>query len=233
MAASGTYAFWTNTEIVDIVLEAYERIGMLGGQVSGNQMESAIRSLGYLFADYSNRPINLWVVSTLQTQALTVGQQSFQLQPYDLFITQAATRSTASGVNNDLVISPISRAEYLALPNKAQQSTRPTQYYLERTITPTVFLWPTPDTANFSVVFYTQRMQQDPGAMTNTVDAPQRWADAIAAGLAARLAVKFAPEKVPMLQTLADKAFGAATAEDTENVPMRIMPDTLGRRYAS
>ena len=230
MALSGTWTYWTNTEALDTIIEAYERIGMDGSQLSGNQIDSANRSLMALFSEFANKPVNLWTVSSLQTQALTAGLQSFNLQIYDLFILQAATRTTSGGVNEDLIISPISRAEYMALPNKAQQSTRPTQYYLQRSITPTVYVWPTADSANVSIIYYAARMQQDVGAFTNTLDAPQRWADAIIAGLAARLAIKFAPDRYDKLQLLADRAYAAAATEDTENVPLRLVPDMQGRR---
>lgn len=166
------------------------------------------------------------------TLALTAGQSSFPMTPQQLFILQAATRTTdSSGVNTDLVISPISRAEYLALPNKLQQGSRPVQFYLERTINPTCYLWPTPQDNTITFIYYSANMVADPGAFTNTPNIPQRWMDALASGIAYRLAVKFAPERALSLKSLYDSAYAAAATEDTENVPMRIVPDMLGRRF--
>lgn len=230
MTLSGATDFWFTTQAVDIIIEAYERIGMFGGQISGNQMDSAVRSLQYLFTDYSNKGINLWKVELQSTVPLSANQSTITLSQDVIEVLQVYTRTTSNGVNNDLILTPISRAEYAALPNKAQTSTRPTQYYFERTITPTLYLWQLPQDNTVSLYYYVMRMQDDIGALSNTVDAPQRWADAIAAGLAAKLAVKFAPDRMDVLQALADKAFAAATIEDTENVPMRIAPDTIGRR---
>jgi hypothetical protein len=168
----------------------------------------------------------------LNIQPLTTGLQSFAMTSQQLFILQAATRTTdSSGVNTDLVISPISRAEYLALPNKAQQGSRPVQFYLERTIVPNCYVWPTCQDNTVSIVYYSANMVQDPGAYTNTMNIPQRWMDALASACAYRLAVKFAPERAIALKTLSDEAYGAAATEDTENVPMRIVPDTMGRRF--
>ena len=78
---------------------------------------------------------------------------------------------------------------------------------------------------------YMMLMQDDPGRPTDTLDAPQRWFDAMASGLASRLAIKWAPDRVEKLEQLADRAFMFASAEDTEKVPTRIVPDTLGRRF--
>lgn len=231
MTLSGTTTFWTNSEAIDVCIEAYERIGMFGGQISGNQMESAIRSLQYLFTDYSNKGINLWKVSLLNT-ALATAQSTITLNSNVIEVLQVYTRTTSGSVNNDLILTPISRAEYAALPNKLQQSNRPTQFYFERTTTPTLYLWQVPQDTTITLFYYVMTIQDDIGALSNTIDAPQRWADAIAAGLAAKLAVKFAPERLDTLQRLADAAFMAATAEDTEDVPMRIAPDMMGRRFA-
>lgn len=229
MTLSGTNNFWSTTEAIDTYLEAFERCGVLGGQLSGNQIESATRSTMALFSDWSNRGINLWKV-VLTLYPLTTAQSTVTLPVSTIDVLQVYNRTTSGSVNNDLILTPISRAEYAALPNKLQQSNRPTQFYFERTITPVMYLWQIPQDATCTLGVYTMVMQQDVGALTNTLDAPQRWAEAIFSGLAAKLAVKFAPERVDMLKAEAKDAFDAATAEDTEDVPMRITPDTLGRR---
>lgn len=231
MTSSGTYTFWGTTQAIDIYIEAYERIGMVGSQLSGNQIESATRSIQYLFQDFANKGINLWKVELLST-ALAANQSTITLPIQTVDILQVYSRVTTGGVNNDIVLSPISRAEYAAIPNKLQTSTRPTQFYFERTITPTLYLWQLPQDTTVTLFYYVMNTQQDVGSLTNTLDAPQRWADAITAGLAAKLAVKFAPDKLAILQPMADKAFEAATVEDTEDVPMRVVPDIRGRRWA-
>jgi len=139
-------------------------------------------------------------------------------------------RQTSGGVTTDIMLSEISRAEYAAIPNKQQTGT-PQQYYFERTITPTLFIWPTPVDTSYTLYMYCMLMQDDPGSPTNTLDAPQRWFDAIASGLAARLAEKWAPDRMATLQASANRAFDFASAEDTEKVPTRIVPDMRGRRF--
>lgn len=234
MATSGTYEFGTTTAFDDYINEAFERCGIDPSRISGWQIQSARNSIGYIWQTWNNLPVNLWKVTPVAslTQALTAGQQSFTLQTYDLFVTEMATRQTSGSVNNDLMMTPISRAEYMALPNKALQSSRPTQFYLERTSTPTVYIYPTAQDTSVTLIYNVMRSVQDVGAFTNTADMVQRFADALVSELSARLAVKFAPAKFEMLRALADQAYSIAATEDTENVSMRIVPSAGGRRFA-
>jgi hypothetical protein len=226
MTLSGTYAFGTSEQI-DIITEGFERIGRNPASLASQDIDSARRSLNYLFADWSNQGLNLWEVE-LVSLPLVALQEQYTLDVQTIYIVQAATRTTSGGINTDLVIQPISRAEYLALPNKAQDSARPTQFYFERTTTPSLYVWPVPQSNDVTLLYYRMKIQQDAGAFTNSLDAPNRWMEAIASGLASKLAVKFAPDRVAMLQGMADKAYAIAAAEDRERVPLRISIDMRG-----
>jgi hypothetical protein len=222
MTVSGTYDFGA-TEQVDVITEAFERIGRNPASLTSNDIDSARRSLNFMFAEWANNGPNLWAVD-LMTLPLLTGQQSYTLDRSTIYITQAATRTTQNGVNNDLMVNPISRAEYLALPNKAQTAGRPTQFYLERTNPPTLKVWPVPQDGTVTLLYYRMRTQQDAGDFTNSLDAPGRLLEAIAAGLAAKLAVKFAPDRAAMLTDMAVNAYRTAITEDRERVTMRFLP---------
>jgi len=56
------------------------------------------------------------------------------------------------------------------------------------------------------------------------VDLPRLWIPALRSALAAELAEKFAPERMPMLAAKAAAAFAAASGENRERVPLRIAP---------
>ena len=68
------------------------------------------------------------------------------------------------------------------------------------------------------------RLPQDVGALGNTIDAPVLWAEALAAGLAAKLAVKFAPERADMLEARAASTYSSAARENRERVPLTLRP---------
>lgn len=230
MATSGLFTFGLNTELQSVIDEAFERLGKEASELSANDVQSAIRSMSYLFAEFANRGINLWEVA-LQSTALTQGQSTITLSAENVDVLQVYKRQTSGGVNTDTILSPISRAEYAAIPNKLQQG-NPSQYWFERTITPTLYVYQTPSDSSYTLFYYLMNMTQDPGAPTDTLFAPQRWFDAIAAGTAARLAVKWAPDRKQDLMADFDRAFEFAAAEDAENVPLRIVPDNLGRRWS-
>ena len=226
MTTSGTYTFG-DTEQIDIITEAYERVGRLPSTLASNDIDSARRSINYMFSDWANNGPNLWAVD-LQSITLTPGTLYYDLQPRTVSILQVYTRTTSGGINTDLMMSPISRAEYDALPNKAQEGDRPFQYYFERTITPRLYIWQVPQAAGVTLFYHRMKIQEDAGDFTNSMDAPNRWMEAIAAGLAAKLAVKFAPDRLSFLQGLADGSYDRAAAEDREKVPLRITIDMQG-----
>lgn len=223
MTTSGTYTFG-DSEQVDILTEAFERIGRNPASISSNDMDSARRSLNYLFSDWANNGPNLWAVD-LQYIDLLPGVTQYTLDVETVNLLQVYTRVTTGGQNNDIMMQAISRAEYAAIPNKSQTSTRPFQYYFQRTITPSLFIWQAPEAAGVRLYYYRMKIQQDAGSFTDSMDAPNRWMEAIASGLAAKLAVKFAPDRLQYLEGLAEGAYVRACAEDRERVPLRITID--------
>lgn len=226
MTTSGTYAFGTSEQI-DIIDEAYERIGRNPATITSQDQLSATRSLNYLFSDWANNGPNLWEVE-LVSLPLVAGQREYTLDPETVYILQVYTRTLSGGQTQDLMIQGISRAEYAAIPQKGQVGQRPTQFYFQRTITPSLFLWPVPQDDTVTLYYYRMKIQQDAGAPTDSLDIPNRWMEAIASGLAAKLAVKFAPDRLVVLQQMADAAYARAIAEDRERVPLRITIDTWG-----
>jgi len=226
MTTSGTYTF-VDSEQIDIVTEAFERCGRNPASLSSQDIDSARRSINYLFSDWANDGPNLWEVD-LVALPLVSGQREYVLDAETVYILQAYTRVTSGGVNNDIMIQPISRAEYAAIPNKSQSAPRPYQYYFQRTATPSLFLWQVPDNNNVTLYYYRMKIQQDAGAFTNALDANNRWMEAIAAGLAMKLATKFAPDRLPMLIPQYEAAYARAKAEDRERVPLRITIDPWG-----
>jgi hypothetical protein len=224
MTTSGQYTFG-DTEQIDIITEAYERVGRNPASLASNDIDSARRSINYMFSDWANNGPNLWAVD-LQSIVLTPGTLYYDLEPRTVSILQVYTRTMSGAQATDLMMSPISRAEYDAIPNKAQLGQRPFQYYFQRTITPRLYIWQAPQDAGVTIFYHRMKIQEDAGAFTDSMDAPNRWMEAIAAGLAAKLAVKFAPDRLSFLQGLADSSYDRAAAEDREKVPLRITIDT-------
>ena len=142
MATSGTKTF--SLSIADAIEEAFELAGI--ELRTGYDAETARRSLNIMFADWSNRGVNLWTIEQVTTN-LTAGTSSYTFNSFDIDILSAVIRKTDSGNDTDLQIERIGRSEYLNIPDKDAKG-RPTQYFVDRQISPVVNLWPTPDTAS-------------------------------------------------------------------------------------
>ena len=72
---SGTHVFDKNYAIDDVIMEAYERIGLVG--TAGNQIRSAKRSLNVLFSEWGNRGLHYWEVGTTNV-TLVEGQTEYK-----------------------------------------------------------------------------------------------------------------------------------------------------------
>lgn len=126
----------------------------------------------------------------------------------------------------DTIITRLSRAEYIATPNKSQTG-RPTSFYVDRQINPVLYIWQTPNT-QYNNLFYTYIEQiQDIGSLINTAQIPARFLEALCAALAYRLSIKehIDINLINMLGMLAEAEFKVASEEDAERVPLRIFGD--------
>ncbi len=340
MSTSGTYNF-SSLENNDILIDAFERIGVLPDQITAQMIQSATRSLNLLLSEWINRGPNLWtmkeeILNLLPNQATyampiatsaimeatirtsrrplggtafssaggiaqnafsnnpalactqtapngyisyyyganvsygvaMVGIQSFVTNTYSLVaeysydnttwfnsITMPTQVYTAGQIIwfvpiiptlapyyriretggatlniqelyfnttlNDIPITAISRSEWVSYPNKSQTG-RPTSFYFNRQINPTVTLWPVP-AGNYYTMYYTRTEEmQDAGSLINMPEIPQRFFEAMSAGLAWRLSTKYTPDKEELLKKQYDDAFNLAAREDIERVPLRI-----------
>jgi hypothetical protein len=122
------------------------------------------------------------------------------------------------------ILTAISRAEWISYPNKQVQAT-PSSFYIDRQESPLLTLWPTPDQSYQTIVYNATLQIMDVSQMNQNVNIPQRFMETSIAGLAARMALIFAPDKFELLDKLSSRAFDLAAREDVENVPMRIMPN--------
>lgn len=222
MATSGTYAF--NPSNADLVLEAYSRCGVRANVVDVTMLIEAARSANYIFAGWANRGVFLWTVD-LKSVTLTAGVATITL---DSDTTQVLTAYIETGSPAiGLQISPIDRDGYAVLPNKTTQG-RPTLYWVNRQNTPTLTLWPVPDSSLvYTLKYYRFRRLQDVAlTMAQQADLNYRYLEAFVSALAVHLAVKYAPERAALLEPLASRAFAEAFKEDQEDVTLTLMPNT-------
>tara|TARA_B100001093_G_scaffold361853_1_gene346604 strand:- start:1293 stop:1967 length:675 start_codon:yes stop_codon:yes gene_type:complete len=219
MATSGTKTFSLN--IADTIEEAFELAGL--ELRTGYDAETARRSLNIMFADWSNRGVNLWTIDQVSL-TLTAGTNQYTLNAHDVDIVSAVVRQTISGSTTDLQLNRIGRTEYLNIPDKTSTG-RPTQYFLDRATTPVLNIWPTPDTvATYTLITNRVTRIDDVTASNQDPDIPSRFMPCMVSGLAYYLAMKKNPEKAPMLKQQYEQDFKLAADEDRTKVSLHLVP---------
>lgn len=229
MTSSGTYGFSPGNG--EIVLAAFERIQVRLPEIRQEHMSSARRELNFLMAAFSNMTPNLWKVE-LDTIDLVENIPTYSI-PAKVVMILDSYRSINSGTSNqtNIYTTPISRTEYASYATP-QTPGPPTVFWFDRTISPTVTFYPTPDGGGPYVWNYYACVQiQDanlPGG--ETPDVPYLWLDALVAGLAHRLSRIYAPPLEQIRKMDAQEAWAMAAAQNTENTNMSIQP-AIGAYY--
>lgn len=219
MATSETTDF--NLSIDELVQEAFERCGM--EVTSGNQLKSARRSLNLMFLDWANRGLNLWTIEEA-THTFTTSVQSIELPEDTVQVLTAVIRDMTQSPYVDITIDPITRAEYLDVPDKTTVA-RPAQYYVQRTNVPEVFFYPQPTGGSvYQFRYYRIRRIQDAGAYSNTADVNFRFLPCLVAGLAYYLSLKYAADRTAGLKAIYEEEWARAAAEDRETARISFVP---------
>lgn len=221
MSTSGTTDF--NLSIDDLIEEAFERCGMR--MTSGYQLSSARRSLNLLFLDWANRGLNLWTIEEA-TLPLVQGSLALNLPTDTVNVLSAVIRQTIGGQQQDISVDRIGRQSYLDLPDKLTQA-RPAQFYVERSNTPQVFIYPAADTA-YTFVYYRIRRIQDAGDYDNNTDVNFRFLPCLASGLSYMLSLKYMPDRTGALKQIYEEDFQRAALEDRDTASFHIVPDFGG-----
>ena len=123
----------------------------------------------------------------------------------------------------DIGVTRIGRQDYLSIPDKTTQR-RPTQFFVDRQITPTITVWPAPENSTDQLIYYRIRRIEDVDASTNDADVPFRFLPCLVAGLSYYLSVKRAPDRIGVLKDIYEEEFYRAASEDGERVPLRLVP---------
>ena len=141
-----------NPQIDEIIEEAFERTGVQGTR-TGYQLKSARSSLNIMFQEWANRGVHLWKVK-LAKVPLVEGQAEYNFAsdsenfPQDIdSVLEAYYRNNSDATApQDIALTKIDRSAYSATPNKLAKGT-PSQYYVERKLNPSIFLYTTPSSS--------------------------------------------------------------------------------------
>lgn len=218
MTTSGTKTF--ELDVADYIEEAFERCGI--DVRTGYDQRTARRSLNLLLAEWANRGLNQWTIQE-EILSVTASTPSYALSTSTIDVISAVVRFTSSSGTtrqSDLTVERVSREYYLNIPNKLTPG-RPVQYFVDRQITPVLYLWPTPNTDYYVILSKLVRMD-DATAGANTLQIPFRFYPCLAAGLAYYLSLKKAPDRAQLLRAAYEEEFERAMGEDRDRAPLRL-----------
>lgn len=227
MATSGTYTF--NPSLGELTLYAYNLIGVRNTALLQEHLEAARMATNLMLARWSNQGVNLWAVDLITTP-LVSGTATYPVDANTVMILDAYMSTTQGTTDIDRIILPISRTEYSSYPNKEQEGF-PTVYWFDRLLSPTITLWPVPNTTTGpqNLKYYRVRRLQDANLSgAEQLEIPYLWMEAFAYGLANRLAMVWAPEKVALLKPFADEAYDIAASQNVEQAQQYISPQLAG-----
>jgi len=191
--------------------------------------------------EVSNDGITYLPTLTLTNQAVVVGEWLWFVLEGVTSYSYYRLRATGTTVLNvaelvyqntpqDIPMAKLNRNDYSNLPNKTFLG-RPVQFWYDRQrSTPDMVLWPVPQ-AQFTfsqITGFVQRKLQDVGAMTDSLEVPDRWYLAIVCNLAAELGREIKEVKIELLPRLdldAEKYLADAWAGETDSSSTYFRPN--------
>jgi len=133
--------------------------------------------------------------------------------------------------NNSLEVqmSSLNRDDYTNLPNKNFTANQPYQYWFNRQIPkPEIYIWPVPSTAFVQMTCWYSRQIEDVGALTDELEIPQRWYEAVQMMLAHRMSLELPQvgmDRINYLEKMAEKHLYNAEQEERDRSPIYWAPN--------
>ena len=227
-------------QIDEIIEEAYERTGVRGTR-TGYQLRSARRSLNIMFQEWGNRGVHLWKVK-LAKIPLIEGQAEYSYATdsvnfpldFDSLLEAYYRNNSTTTAPQDIALTQISRSAYSQTPNKLTKGT-PSQFYVERKLNPSIFLYATPSSSisstttpsSFQLCFYYLAKIQDAGSYNFTSDIINRFYPCMMSGLAYYLSQKYSPEMSGELERRYESEMLRALDADNQGTSTFISPQTF------
>jgi hypothetical protein len=122
----------------------------------------------------------------------------------------------------------LNRDDYWNLPNKQFPSQRSLQYWFDRTIEPSMYLWPVPNNDFQMFQLIVEKQMEDVGSLTNEIYVPDRWIKCVQKQLSHELALQLPGvdlQRIGYLEQQAEKAYQQAAEEERDKSPIYFQPN--------
>ena len=139
-------------------------------------------------------------------------------------LSMVLRKDSDTSSQSDTRLSRVSRDDFISIPSK-RKTAQPTQFYIDRLLTPVIKLWPMPDSSTDYVLVYDRLTRMDDAdAFTDAAEVPFRFYPCLVAGLSYYLSIKRAPDRVPLLKAAYEEEFNRAASEDRDRASLHLTP---------
>lgn len=190
--AQGTTDTWAGARDY-IASDALSKVGAIGPGVdaSGPMLTHAVRRLDGIAKELDAEGQYLWRISRLTTTT-TAATATVTISAL-AFAIDAPVRYTKAGETEAITLEPMTRDEYMALPDRTDQSDTPSRYYVEKTLSSgrealAMYLWPVPADSSDTVEYAAALRSKDFNTGATNPDFPSSWTNCLTYRLAADLA---------------------------------------------
>lgn len=230
MPTSGTY-LWSPA-LAECVDDAFERCKIDPATLNIGHITSARRSINFMLVDWAADDMQDFRMDLISDFALVDGTPTYTIDPDTdgRIIDINMVSLTRQGV--DTTIYPMSRQEYFDIPDKLTEG-KPSRYFADKQRELIdVTLWTVPENSTDVLQMYVMRKFTDAGeGGALEPDIPYYMREAFAAGLAGKLAIKFAPDQyISRLLEQAETSFTKANGAQRERGDFVIVPGSNHRR---
>jgi hypothetical protein len=154
--------------------------------------------------------------------------QYYRVRAYNT--TTLVVREVYFGNNStEIPMARLNRDDYTNLPNKNFTANQPFQFWFDRTVPkPSIYLWPVPSDTFVQMTLWYSRQVMDVGALTDELEIPQRWYEAVVSMLAHRMGMELpgvAVDRIGYLEKMADKFLYDAEQEERDRSPIFYSPN--------
>ncbi len=210
-------------DLQSCIVDAIERVG--GEQSTASEARSAKRSLRLLLEEWSARGLNTWRVKRFSIISGVAAEHVLPSSLDDILNVTVSVGPASSNPTSESEIERVDRDAYASLSTKGQGG-RPSLFYLERSATPKLFLFPIGTVGNGELVTVEYAERPVAGIENpNGFDAPGRMIPALVAGLAYDLAAKrpgIGEDVIARLKARYDELLAVCLANDRQRTSVYI-----------
>lgn len=218
MAASGTRQF--SPKFADILGHVFSNCGIRPENVHQEHIDQAIMSANLVTIEFGNRGVQQYQLVEFNDIETGSGEATYSLPAGTRDVWHAVLRRD----NVDTPIWPIARSDYHSIPQKSTLG-RPFNFAVNietlgdeaREIT----LWPVPDRTD-NLRLWLWMHTETATKMNESLAVGRAWYDAYGWAISYRMAIKYAPDRVELLQTEKEVSFGFAENATRERRDLRL-----------